>query len=110
MASAPAEWRVLLQFPEAGDPLNDAVTAWPADRRTLEVGRLRITSVQAPGQAGADEPAGMDTAEFGGTERDDWENGTERDDFDGIRETPGKSGTNNDGEDFDPQDRNPAQG
>lgn len=49
---APAEWRVLLQFPQAGDPLTDAVTAWPADRETVEVGRLRITSVQAPGQAG----------------------------------------------------------
>ena len=29
-----------------------------------------------------------DSAEFGTTERDDWENGTERDDFDGIRELP----------------------
>ena len=27
-------------------------------------------------------------AEFGTTEREDWENGTEADDFDGIRETP----------------------
>jgi RNA polymerase sigma-54 factor len=48
----------------------------------------------------------LDAAEFGGTERDDWENGTEREDFDGIRETPGKSGTgNNDNDDFDGQDR-----
>ena len=29
----------------------------------------------------------VDAAEFGTTEREDWENGTERDDFDGIRET-----------------------
>lgn len=45
----------------------------------------------APGASvgeGGDEPAGMDAAEFGTTERDDWENGTERDDFDGIRELP----------------------
>jgi RNA polymerase sigma-54 factor len=42
------------------------------------------------------------------TERDDWENGTEREDFDGIRETPGKSSTNNDGDDFDGQDRDTA--
>ncbi len=41
-------------------------------------------------------------------ERDDWENGTEREDFDGIRETPGKSSTNNDGDDFDGQDRDTA--
>jgi RNA polymerase sigma-54 factor len=59
------------------------------------------------GGSEAEEPAGMDSAEFGATERDDWENGTERDDFDGIRETPSSgSGTNNDGDDFDPQERN----
>ena len=55
-----------------------------------------------------DEPAGVDAAEFGTTERDDWENGTERDDFDGIRELPtsgsGQSGDNDD--DFERQNRN----
>src|SRR5512142_1765533 len=30
-----------------------------------------------------DEASGVDSAEFGTTEREDWENGTERDDFDG---------------------------
>jgi RNA polymerase sigma-54 factor len=59
----------------------------------------------APGSTvgeGGDEPAGMDTAEFGTTERDDWENGTERDDFDGIRELPSSSasaGTGSGGDD-----------
>lgn len=48
LAAGPAEWRVLLQFPEAGDPLDDAVTAWPASRRTLEVARLRITALAGP--------------------------------------------------------------
>ena len=59
-----------------------------------------------PGQAGADEPAGMDTAEFGGTERDDWENGTERDDFDGIRELPSNSNASasGDSDDYEPVD------
>ncbi len=58
------------------------------------------------GQAGADEPAGMDTAEFGGTERDDWENGTERDDFDGIRELPSNSNASasGDSDDYEPVD------
>ena len=65
------------------------------------------------GQAGADEPAGMDTAEFGGTERDDWENGTERDDFDGIRELPtassaSPSGDNDDYEPVDSSDHGPS--
>jgi catalase len=53
VAAAPAEWRVLLQMPAAGDPLNDAVVAWPMDRPTLEVARLRITAVQADGAPGA---------------------------------------------------------
>jgi RNA polymerase sigma-54 factor len=58
------------------------------------------------GQASADEPAGMDTAEFGGTERDDWENGTERDDFDGIRELPSNSNASasGDSDDYEPVD------
>ncbi|RTL41104.1 MAG: RNA polymerase factor sigma-54 [Burkholderiales bacterium] len=42
------------------------------------------------GEAEAPELSGED---FGGTEREDWENGTERDDFDGIRELPSSSGT-----------------
>ncbi|HEV7578419.1 MAG TPA: RNA polymerase factor sigma-54 [Caldimonas sp.] len=55
------------------------------------------------------EPAAIDgAAEFGGTERDDWENGTEREDFDGIRETPGKTRTNNDFDDSDDSDRDSA--
>ena len=52
--------------------------------------------------------APLDGTEFGGTERDDWENGTEREDFDGIRETPGKSSASNDGDDFDGSDRDTA--
>jgi RNA polymerase sigma-54 factor len=53
---------------------------------------------------GDDVPAIDGAAEFGGTEREDWENGTEREDFDGIRETPGKTRTQNDG-DIDDSDR-----
>jgi RNA polymerase sigma-54 factor len=56
------------------------------------------------------EPAGVDSAEYGATEREDWENGTERDDFDGIRETPAGSASNADGsDDFDANDRTGAQ-
>lgn len=52
VAQRPAEWRVLLQLPQPGDPVDDAVTAWPADRRTVEVGRLRIRAVQQAGAPG----------------------------------------------------------
>ena len=53
-----------------------------------------------------DDAPGMDSAEFGTTEREDWEDGTERDDFDGIRETPSaSSGSATGDEDFEPQER-----
>ena len=52
-----------------------------------------------------DEPQAIDGTEFGTTSRDDWENGTEREDFDGIRETPGKTRTVNDADEFDERDR-----
>jgi RNA polymerase sigma-54 factor len=57
-----------------------------------------------------DEPAGVDAAEFGTTERDDWENGTERDDFDGIRELPvsGSSPSGDNDDDFERQHRDVA--
>ncbi len=57
-------------------------------------------------EATDDAPA-ADAAEYGATEREDWENGTEHDDFDGIRETPGSasgSGSGDDG-DFETIDR-----
>jgi RNA polymerase sigma-54 factor len=64
-----------------------------------------------PGGDGPDagEPTAIDGgAEFGGTDRDDWENGTEHEDFDGIRETPGTVRTNNDFEDGDERERDSA--
>ncbi len=97
------------------EPEDDAVGAFePMAERTSATERVAEreteradTPTEASGEGGDDAP-GMDGSDFGTTERDDWENGTERDDFDGIRETPGKSGTSNDGEEFDPQDRNPT--
>ena len=78
-----------------------------------EKSKLSEREDSGDGQAGADEPAGMDTAEFGGTERDDWENGTERDDFDGIRELPSNSaaspsGDSDDHEPVDSSDHGPS--
>jgi RNA polymerase sigma-54 factor len=59
-------------------------------------------------EGGDDIPAIDGAAEFGGSEREDWENGTEREDFDGIRETPGKTRTQNDADGFDDVDRDTA--
>jgi RNA polymerase sigma-54 factor len=68
------------------------------------------TDTDADGRSGndnVDEPAGVDAAEFGTTERDDWENGTERDDFDGIRELPtsASGSAGGDDDDFERQNR-----
>ena len=79
----------------------------PAER----AGERETETASEAASGTAEDAPGVDTAEFGATEREDWENGTERDDFDGIRETPSGSGTgagSSDNEDFDPQDRNPA--
>lgn len=62
----------------------------------------------ASDEGGDDAPQGVDGAEFGTTEREDWSNGTEGDDFDGIRETPslsaGSAAPGGD-DDFEPQER-----
>jgi RNA polymerase sigma-54 factor len=59
----------------------------------------------APAESGTESSSGesengdapeLSAEDFGGTEREDWENGTERDDFDGIRELPSSSGSASD--------------
>jgi RNA polymerase sigma-54 factor len=91
---------------EAGpafEPLTERTT--PAER----VGeRETERAAESGADAGGDEATPLDAAEFGGTEREDWENGTEREDFDGIRETPGKSSASPDGDEFDSADRDTA--
>ncbi len=71
-----------------------------------DAGREREHAAQAErDDAGSEEPAPMDAADFGTPERDDWENGTERDDFDGIRELPTTGSASNSSEgDFEAAD------
>ena len=64
----------------------------------------RSTESEAGEASDVGDDAGVDSAEFGTTARDDWENGTEGDDFDGIRETPSGSAAPAD-DDFEPQER-----
>lgn len=45
-------WDLYLQLPEPGDPLNDASVAWPVDREKVKVARLKVASVDAPGNKG----------------------------------------------------------
>ncbi|MEY2892781.1 MAG: hypothetical protein RJA98_2689, partial [Pseudomonadota bacterium] len=87
--------------PAAFEPLTERLT--PAERAGE---RETERATESSSNEASDDTPALDSGEAGATERDDWENGTERDDFDGIRETPGAgSGSNNDGDDYDPQDR-----
>ena len=87
----------------AFDPLAERIT--PNERAGEREAESAADAVTGSG----DDAPGVDSAEFGATEREDWENGTERDDFDGIRETPSTGATaGGDSDDFDPQDRDPA--
>ena len=93
--------------PEDELPALDAAAAaeWERqrnDRQSSEDSGGAATESDNASPAESDS-GGLDTAELGTTERDDWENGTEHDDFDGIRETPSRQ---NDDDDFDPLSRN----
>jgi RNA polymerase sigma-54 factor len=81
----------------AFEPLAERLT--PAEH----AGEREAERAVEPGSDAVDDTPTLDSPD-----RDDWENGTEREDFDGIRETPGKSSTGNDGDDFESQDRDTA--
>lgn len=51
VAAGPVEFDMVLQFPGAGDDLNNPTVAWPEDRPRAVVGRLTVTEV-APGPGG----------------------------------------------------------
>jgi len=86
--------------PAPFEPLTERLS--PAEH----AGERETERAAESGSEAADDAPGLDGAELGATERDDWENGTEREDFDGIGETPGKGATNNnDGGDFDGAER-----
>ncbi|MGK2898858.1 MAG: RNA polymerase factor sigma-54 [Burkholderiaceae bacterium] len=89
----------------AFEPLAERLS--PAER-VGERETERAAETGSDGVGGDEAATPLDAAEFGGTEREDWENGTEREDFDGIRETPGKSSASPDGDDFDGADRDTA--
>ena len=45
LAVGPIEYHLVVQFPNAGDPTKDPSIVWPADRKTIDMGTLSITSV-----------------------------------------------------------------
>ncbi|MEO7851962.1 MAG: RNA polymerase factor sigma-54 [Rubrivivax sp.] len=71
----------------------------PAEVASAENGDGSAGEAGDAGDGDASSLQEVSAAEFGTTEREDWENGTERDDFDGIRETPGTPSSGATGED-----------
>ena len=47
VARAPQRWTMVVTVANPGDPTADPTKAWPADRRTIEVGTLTAQQVQA---------------------------------------------------------------
>lgn len=47
LARGPVQFRMVVQLPNAGDPINDGSLVWPDDRKTIDVGTISITSVVA---------------------------------------------------------------
>ena len=91
--------------PEDDSPALDLAAAAEFERQRNDRNNTEDSAPSGDGDAPSSE-AGIDTAELGTTEREDWENGTEREDFDGISETPRNNDSNNDSDDFDPMSRN----
>lgn len=93
--------------PEDDLPALDLAAAAEYERQRNDRNNTEETASSASESATSDgDTGGIDTAELGTTERDDWENGTERDDFDGISEAPSRNNDSDD--DFDPMSRNTA--
>src|SRR5262249_7825629 len=47
VADAPQRWTMVVTVANPGDPTSDPSKAWPADRRTIEVGTLIAQQVEA---------------------------------------------------------------
>lgn len=47
VAAAPQHWTMTVTVANPGDPTSDPSKAWPADRRTIEVGTLTVEKIEA---------------------------------------------------------------
>ena len=72
------------------EPMAERLTRCRTDRRARVGSAPPSRAARSPKESSR--PSIDGAAEFGGTDREDWENGTEREDFDGIRETPARRG------------------
>ncbi len=45
LAAGPIEYHLIVQLPNAGDPTKDPSMVWPADRKTIDMGTISVTSI-----------------------------------------------------------------
>src|SRR5262249_43085247 len=45
LATGSVKFHLVVQLPNAGDPTKDSSHIWPDDRKTIEVGEIRVSSV-----------------------------------------------------------------
>jgi catalase len=45
LRNGPVVFRLVLQLAARGDPTDDVTALWPADRTTVELGRLEVTAI-----------------------------------------------------------------
>jgi RNA polymerase sigma-54 factor len=82
----------------ANNPLLEAEEEFSVSAPELAANAPAESSAESAAESGAGEAEApeLSAEDFGGTEREDWENGTEGDDFDGIRELPSSAGSGSD--------------
>ncbi len=71
LATAPAQFRLLAQLAEAGDPLDDATKPWPAERPLIDLGTITLTAAVADSAAAEKELLFMPTNLTDGIEASD---------------------------------------
>ena len=49
LRNGPVVFRLFLQLAEAGDPTDDVTALWPADRPSIEMGQLQVSSISPSG-------------------------------------------------------------
>jgi RNA polymerase sigma-54 factor len=82
----------------------EGATALEFERQRNEHNSSEDAGAERESSSTEADTSGIDTAEMGTTEREDWENGTEREDFDGISESPARQNQGDD--EIDPLERN----
>ncbi len=54
LGTGPGAFRLVVTLAELGDPVDDPTEAWPAERETVQVGRLELTGAETKRERGGD--------------------------------------------------------